>query len=131
MNLAALVKEIEARVECMPIRNAPALRALRREYSKRVKTLPGEDVVKLAAFLIRHKRVHRFIGDELIACHPNALGTLDRNRLERLGSGISSWDQVDCFASYLSGPAWREGLIGDSVIVAGPAPRVVGGEDPR
>jgi 3-methyladenine DNA glycosylase AlkD len=117
MNLAALVKEIETRVENMPARNAPALRALRREYSMQVKALPGEDVVKIAAALIRNQRVHRFIGDELIACHPSALGTLDRNQLERLGSGISSWDQVDCFASYLSGPAWREGLIGDSVIV--------------
>ena len=117
MNVSALVKEIEARVENMPLRNAPALRVLRREYSKRVKVLPGVDVVKLAAALIRHQRVHRFIGDELIACHPSALTTLDRNQLERLGAGISSWDQADCFASYLSGPAWREGLIGDTVIV--------------
>jgi 3-methyladenine DNA glycosylase AlkD len=121
MNIAALVaelvKEIEARVDDMPVRNVPALRFLRREYSRRVKALGAQDVVKIAAALIARGRVHRFIGDELIASRPDALAILDRTQLERLGSGISSWDQVDCFACYLSGPAWREGRIDDKAIV--------------
>jgi 3-methyladenine DNA glycosylase AlkD len=117
VNIVALVKEIEARVDDMPVRNVPVLRSLRREYSRRVKALPAEDVVKIAAALIARRRVHRFIGDELIAGHPDALAILDRAQLERLGSGISSWDQVDCFACYLSGPAWREGRIDDKAIV--------------
>jgi 3-methyladenine DNA glycosylase AlkD len=29
---------------------------------------------------------------------------------------MNSWDQVDCFAPYLAGPAWRNGQIGDEVI---------------
>jgi 3-methyladenine DNA glycosylase AlkD len=117
MNVTALVDEIEGRVDEMPVRNVPVLRSLRREYSRRVKALPGKDVVKIAAALIARRRVHRFIGDELIASHPDALAILDRARLEHLGSGISSWDQVDCFACYLSGPAWREGRIDDKAIV--------------
>jgi len=116
MNAAALVAEIEARVEAMPVRNAPALRALRREYSKRTRALPAADVVRIAAALLTHRRVHRFVADELIASRADALSTLDRRLLERLGSGISSWDQVDCFACYLSGPAWREGQVGDVTI---------------
>jgi 3-methyladenine DNA glycosylase AlkD len=116
VNIVAFVKEIEARVDGMPVRNVPVLRSLRREYSRRVKALPAEDVVKIAAALIARRRVHRFIGDELIAGHPDALAILDRAQLERLGSGISSWDQVDCFACYLSGPAWREGRIDDKAI---------------
>lgn len=117
MNITALVEEIEARVDGMPIRNVPVLRSLRREYSRRVKALPAEDVVKIAATLIARGRVHRFVGDELIAGRPDALAILGRTQLERLGSGISSWDQVDCFACYLSGPAWREGRIDDAAIV--------------
>jgi 3-methyladenine DNA glycosylase AlkD len=74
-------------------------------------------VVKIAAALIARGRVARFIGDELIASRPDALAILDCAQLERLGSGISSWDQVDCFACYLSGPAWREGRIDDKAIV--------------
>jgi 3-methyladenine DNA glycosylase AlkD len=73
-------------------------------------------VVKVAAALIARGRVPRFIGDELISSRPDALATLDPGQLERLGRGLSSWDQVDCFACYLSGPAWREGHIEDEAI---------------
>lgn len=117
MNTAALVEEIEARVEGMPVRDAQALRALRREYSKRIAAVPARDVVKIAAALIVHRRVPRFIGDELIASRADALGAIDRSQLERLGSGMSSWGEVDCFSCYLSGPAWREGQIEDKAIV--------------
>ena len=113
----AIVAEIEARAESMPARNTPALRLLRREYSKHIKALPARDVVRIAAALIANRRVHRFVGDELIASRPDALAILDRRQLERLGSGMSSWDQVDCFACYLSGPAWREGRMADGAIV--------------
>jgi 3-methyladenine DNA glycosylase AlkD len=117
MNIADLVAEIEARVEGMAVRNTPSLRALRREYSKRIKAVPARDAVSIAAALIAHRRVHRFFGDEIIASRPEALRTLNLTQLERLGSGISSWDQVDSFACYLSGPAWREGLIDDQAIM--------------
>ena len=117
MNVAALVEEIEARVRATPVRNARELRELRREYSQRMKALPARIVVKAAAALIAHRRVPRFIGDELIASRLDALATLDLMKLKRLGSSISSWDQVDCFACYLSGPAWREGQIDDQAIV--------------
>jgi 3-methyladenine DNA glycosylase AlkD len=117
MNIAALVAEIEAQVEIMPVRNASALRGLRREYSKRIRALPAKDVVNIAAALIARRRVHRFIGDELIATRPDALRTLGRTQLERLGSGISTWDEVDCFACYLSGPSWRDGVIDDKTVM--------------
>jgi len=117
MDIAALVAEIEARVEGMPVRSAPALRALRREYSKRMEAAPAREVIEVGAALIAGRCVHRFVGDELIASRPDALGILDLTELERLGSGISSWDQVDCFACYLSGPAWREGRVEDIAIV--------------
>ncbi len=100
----------------MPAPNTAALRTLRREYSKRLKALPPGDIVVIGAALIANRRIHRFVGDELIANHREAFATLDLAQLERLGSGMSSWDQVDCFACYLSGPAWREGLIGDAEI---------------
>lgn len=117
MNTAALVEEIEARVEGIPVRNAKALRALRREYSKRIAAVSAGDVVRIAAALIGHRRVPRFFGDELISSRADALGAIDLSQLEHLGSGMSSWDQVDCFACYLSGPAWREGQIEDKAIV--------------
>lgn len=118
MNIEAIVEEIEARVEGMSLRNAPALRTLRREYSKRMDAAPARDVIEIASTLIARRRVPRFISDELIASRPDAMRALDLTQLERLGSGVSSWDQVDCFACYLSGPAWREGHVEDKAIVA-------------
>jgi hypothetical protein len=117
MNIVALAEEIEARVDGLPVRNALVLRSLRREYSQRVAASPPVEIVKIAALLIARGRVHRFFGDELIASRPDALATLDLIQVERLGSGISSWDQVDCFACNLSGPAWREGHIEDKAII--------------
>jgi len=116
MDAAALVREIEARVENLAVRNAVALRALRREYSKRVQPETAADVVKLATELIARGRVHRFFGDELIMSRSDALATLNRSTVEGLGAHLTSWDQVDCFACCLSGPAWREGQIGDEAI---------------
>jgi 3-methyladenine DNA glycosylase AlkD len=117
MKIRAIVAEIEAQVEGMTVRNAAAMRALRRQYSKRTKRLSAGDVINIAAALIAHRRVHRFIGDELIANHPDALKSLGRTQLEQLGSGISSWDEVDCFACFLSGPCWREGQIDDNTVM--------------
>ena len=36
--------------------------------------------------------------------------------LQRFGRGMSDWDEVDCFAIYLSGPAWQKRRIADSVV---------------
>lgn len=117
IDVPAIVAEIEGRVGAMPVRSTPVLRRLRREYSKRIETAPAGKVVEIAAALIANRRVPRFIGDELISSRPDALNALDQTQLERLGSGLSSWDQVDCFACYLSGPAWREGLIDDKLVM--------------
>jgi 3-methyladenine DNA glycosylase AlkD len=118
MNTAARVWEIESSVARMPVRNTAALRALRRKYSKGIQTESAQEVIKIAAGLIARQKVPRFIADELISSRPDALATLDRTQLENMGSGISTWDQVDCFACYLSGPAWPEGHIDDSTVLA-------------
>jgi hypothetical protein len=120
---ALLADEIEARVAALPVRSTQAIRALRREYSKRLRTVPADEIVALAGELLRRKHllrrtggVHRFFADELIVNHPTAPRSLGRQQLQDLGRGLASWDDVDCFACYLSGPAWREHLIDDSVI---------------
>jgi DNA alkylation repair enzyme len=120
---ALLADEIEARVAALPVRSTQAIRALRREYSRRLRSAPPDEVIALAGELLRRKHllrrtggVHRFFADELIAEHPTAARTLRRQQLEELGRGLASWDDVDCFACYLSGPAWRERLIDDAVI---------------
>lgn len=117
MNTAARVQEIESRVARMPVRNTAALRCLRREYSKHIESESAQQVIEIAAALIARRQVPRFIADELISTRPDARAILDRTQLENMGSGMSTWDQVDCFACYLSGPAWREGRIDDNTVL--------------
>jgi 3-methyladenine DNA glycosylase AlkD len=62
------------------------------------------------------KIAHRFVAYELIRHHAGALSRLSAPQLERLGRGIASWEEVDCFAVYLSGQAWRERRIPESLI---------------
>ncbi len=116
LDVQALATEISSRYRAVDNPSTANLRRLCREYSKSLRTAPARDVVALALALQRQPGVHRFFGDELIVNHPTALGTLTRTDLEELGSGMDSWDQVDCFAPYLAGPAWRNGQIGDGVI---------------
>jgi 3-methyladenine DNA glycosylase AlkD len=62
--------------------------------------------------------VHRFFGDELIVNHAGAREAITEADVQALGDGMSSWDQVDCFALYIAGPSWRRGLIADDTILA-------------
>ena len=41
----------------------------------------------------------------------DSLRSLDRRSFERLGADLDSWDSVDTFACFLSGPCWREKQI--------------------
>jgi 3-methyladenine DNA glycosylase AlkD len=116
--IGALAAEIAQRIDGLPVRDTAAVRAVRREFSRRLAAAPGRDVVRLAEALLRDGTVHRFVADELIANHRSALWSLTAADLERLGQGLGSWDQVDCFALYLAGPAWRERQVPDEVVHA-------------
>jgi 3-methyladenine DNA glycosylase AlkD len=56
----------------------------------------------------------RWVGWELINKHSSALALLDLAKIEALGAGNSSWDEVDGYAIYVSGAAWLRGRIRDA-----------------
>jgi 3-methyladenine DNA glycosylase AlkD len=72
--------------------------------------------VRLSLELQKSEVVHRFFGDELIANHKDAMQSLTKADIEKLGRRMDSWDKVDCFGTIIAGTAWRMGLIGDDVI---------------
>ena len=93
------------------------LRRMRREFSGRLREAPPLAVIGAALRLSKVPlRGFRFVAYELVRDHPLAPSLLDARRLERLGRGMASWDAVDCFSVYLSGPAWRRRTVPDSVI---------------
>jgi hypothetical protein len=115
---AAVAAEIAPALARLPADAAAAeVRRVRRGFSRRLRDAPGPAVIAAALGLLRAPRpCHTFVAYELIQQHPAASALLDERLLGRLGRGMHSWGQVDCFSVYLSGPAWRRGTVPTAVI---------------
>ncbi len=110
---AAIAREIRAQKD----RTARTLHALRRQLSERLAETDGRDVVQIALRLVElDEPACRFMGCALVHHHRDAAEKLRPKTIERLGKGINSWGDVDVFAGYVSGPAWRAGRLTDSHI---------------
>jgi len=95
------------------------LRRIRRALTRSLRAVPGREVLELAQRLVaRGDWGGRLIGYELVHHHAGALGLVDERAARRLAGQLSSWGEVDTFASYIAGPAWREGQIPVRVIRA-------------
>ena len=120
MNLIdSIVRKLFTRVTALPSPTIPAIRPIRREVSRTLARCDAEEVLALVQGIIDRslregERDLRWVGYEIAHYHRATLASLDRNWLERLGEGLDSWDSVDVFSLYLSGPAWRNGQIADA-----------------
>ncbi len=108
--------DIHNQVQSLPARNTPNTRAVRREFSRALREADGRFVLQVASEL-RKSYGYRSLAYELILAHKGAFRLLGRRQLEELGRGLDSWWSVDSFARTLAGPAWREGQIGDDLIL--------------
>lgn len=112
-----LAGEIAARLEKLPSQTIPLMRSIRRESSRRLTRESPELVVRVAEHLAARSGIgFRFVAYELLSHHKAAFKNLTSGQLLALGKGLDSWGAVDCFACYLSGPAWRDGQINSAVI---------------
>ena len=111
-----LAHEIAARIRALPSLKTEPVRAVRRLYSKRLANSPARYVIDVALRLLDDRGISRFVAYELIKHHRGAAASLREKQLERFGRGLDEWGEVDCFACYLAGPAWREHQISDKVI---------------
>jgi hypothetical protein len=113
----SLATGIEQQLSTMCGSTTSDLRAMRREFSRRLRAAEAGTVLGVAEQLLKTPGTGcRFVVYELIHHHPAALASLDVKLLARLGEGIASWGDVDCFGVFLSGPAWRARLMEDSVV---------------
>ncbi len=112
-----LANRIAAELDGLPSRTTPAVRSLRREYSRSLADEPPDLVIRVALDLAnRGDFSRRFLAYELVQHHPAAFTSLTHDQLLKLGEGIDSWRAVDCFACYLSGPAWQDGRLSKKTI---------------
>jgi len=112
----ARVRRIVGWVNAIEDRSVPTLRVVRRRASQEIADLSADQVLSLAERLLAE--VPAWFAYELVHHHRAALAGLDGAWLARLGNGLSSWGEVDAFACYLAGVAWREGNISDEEVLA-------------
>ncbi|HKO55698.1 MAG TPA: DNA alkylation repair protein [Thermoanaerobaculia bacterium] len=91
----------------------PELREIRKRWSLAVRELDGDAVLDLARRSIADAR---FVACELVHFHRDAADKLDERRVMELGKGLASWADVDTFAMYIGGPAWKRGQISDALV---------------
>lgn len=109
--------EISGRLVRLESFTTESIRALRREFSKRLAKSPARFVVDVALVLLDKQTIeHRFVAYELVCHHRAALASLTQKDIRLFGGGIDSWSSVDMFACYLAGPAWREHQVSDKLI---------------
>jgi 3-methyladenine DNA glycosylase AlkD len=114
--VAALAEEIGKRLRCLAKFDAESIRAVRREFSRRLLSAAPRVVIELACLLVKEPRFeYRLVACELLHHHP-ALHTLRARELEKLGQGMNSWGTVDIFAIFLAGPTWRERRVPNTLI---------------
>lgn len=112
--IASTAATIALQVQAQKDWRAAALHALRRQWSKRLADRPGRDVVRIGLRLVeRDEPACRFLGCAFIFHHQDALNHLGPTTIARLGRGIDSWGDVDVFAGYIAGPAWRDKRLTD------------------
>ena len=135
---------IAADIDALPSKTTAAVRKVRREHSRALKTADAAVVIDVArALLVRDDRAdvvadigtngtsgssappvartdlsgrRRWVAYELIRNHKAAFESVDDALLNEIGAGIDTWDSVDAFARTLSGPAWLHGLASDALI---------------
>jgi 3-methyladenine DNA glycosylase AlkD len=117
--VARLAREIHSRLDQLPVPNTAAVRAVRREFSRRIASAPPESIIQLALHLLQENSdLLRFFSYEIVSRHRLAFDELTTDDLLKLGKGLDSWSSVDCFAMYLSGPMWAQGRLPDKTIAA-------------
>ena len=114
-----LVDEIDSRIRALPNLKAESVRSVRKEFSKRLLNTSPQIVISLSLRLLHLDRPgfeYRFVAYEVVSYHKAALRSLGEKELELLGQGMCRWGDVDTFACYLAGPAWREFQVPDELI---------------
>ena len=134
---------IAADIDALPSKTTAAVRKVRREHSRALKTVDAAVVIDVARTLLaRDDRAdvvadgvsitstgsappfartdlsgrRRWVAYELIRNHKAAFESVDDALLNEIGAGIDTWDSVDAFARTLSGPAWLHGFASDALI---------------
>lgn len=110
-----IAQEIFSEIQVLPVKNTPALRTIRRRYSRNLSQTSPKLIFDIAREIIK-KQGDRWIAFELIRNHGEAFKKIGEKELREFGQEINSWGSVDAFAGILAGPAWQQDQVPDKLI---------------
>jgi hypothetical protein len=113
-----IAKTLRDRLSALPDRSLGSLRKLRRRLSREWRALAPPDVIRAALAALDSNVAPKWFVYELLHHHEAAMRKLSSVHVKRLGRGLDGWGEVDPFALYISGPAWRDGRITDAHVHA-------------
>jgi 3-methyladenine DNA glycosylase AlkD len=117
MRVNNAIAELDASITRLRSPNVSSVREVRKELSRQLRTESPVTVLAIANRLVeRDGGWDRFVASELVGAHRATMEHVTAGDLRKLGEGIDSWEDVDVFASLVTGPAWREGRITDAEI---------------
>jgi 3-methyladenine DNA glycosylase AlkD len=106
--------ELAAEIAALPKRDTPAVRAVRRRWTARLKTASAAEVIAFARAFEGHAgQGGKWVAYELIRFHCSAFAALGETELADFATRLSSWGAVDAFGTILAGPAWANGRLSD------------------
>lgn len=95
----------------------PALRSVLGSLRRELHGYSAEEILAVARELAGSGLMEgRVAGYEILERRSDARALLDADSLRELGAGNDTWALVDSFAVSVSGPAWRDGVVGDDVV---------------
>lgn len=114
-----LKKDVQSELHRLHRLDTPAVRSIRRRYSKAFKTKPAVEVIEFVRSLLDGGGwAERVVAWEVLAAHSGAFAVVDDRLVEEMAQGLTDWGSVDLFGVTVLGQAWRERLVTDSRIIA-------------
>ncbi|MCB0196785.1 MAG: DNA alkylation repair protein [Anaerolineae bacterium] len=113
--ITTITEQLQHEIQALDKPNTASIRAIRRQYTHRLKQADPVFIFELANVLISVYAQH-WLAYEFVRYHKTTFQRVDEAQLEALGQGINSWETVDAFARILAGPAWLKGYVSDDLI---------------
>jgi len=110
---------ISAEIATLPRRDTAEVRAVRRRWTRSLKTVSAGEVLATAASLeARASQTGKWVAYELVRYHPGAFAEITEGQVADYAERCASWYAVDAFGTILSGPLWAKGKVGDALVEA-------------
>jgi hypothetical protein len=108
---------IRADFAALPKLDTPAVRAVRKQWSRALKDTDAEAVIEVARLLERSAaQSAKWPGYELVRFHPGAFAAVTEAQIVDFAGRIASWYATDAFGTILTGPLWARGRLPDVLI---------------